>query len=52
MEEMKGHLAKILGLQRNQMVIKAATPEGIGSLGKGEGIAAQAVCLIERPDHV
>ncbi len=52
MEEMKGHCAKMLGLERNQIEIKAATPEGIGSLGKGEGIAAQAICLIEQPDHV
>jgi 2-C-methyl-D-erythritol 2,4-cyclodiphosphate synthase len=52
MEEMKGHLAKVLGLERNQVGIKAATPEGVGSLGKGEGISAQAICLIERPDHV
>jgi len=52
MEEMRGHFAKVLGLDRNQVGIKAATPEGIGSLGKGEGIAAQAICLIEQPDHV
>ena len=52
MEEMKRHLAKVLGLERDQIGIKAATPEGVGSLGKGEGISAQAICLIERPDHV
>lgn len=52
LEEMREHLAKVLGLERNQVGVKAATPEGIGSLGKGDGIAAQAICLIERRDHV
>jgi 2-C-methyl-D-erythritol 2,4-cyclodiphosphate synthase len=51
MDEMKGQLAKMLGMKSNQVGVKAATPEGIGSLGRGEGIAAQAICLIERPDH-
>ena len=48
MEKMREHLSKVLGLDPNQIGIKAATPEGVGSLGAGQGIAAQAVCLIER----
>jgi 2-C-methyl-D-erythritol 2,4-cyclodiphosphate synthase len=47
-EEMRGHFAKVLGVERERVGVKATTPEGIGSLGKGEGIAAQAVCLIEK----
>jgi 2-C-methyl-D-erythritol 2,4-cyclodiphosphate synthase len=52
MEEMKENFAEILGIERNQIGIKAATPEGVGSLGEGRGIAAQAVCLIERMQNV
>jgi len=48
MEDIRAHIAKILSLEKGQVGIKAATPEGIGSLGNGEGIAAQAVCLIEK----
>ena len=47
-EEMRSHLAKALGVDRTQIGIKAATPEGIGALGRGEGIAAQAVCLLDK----
>ena len=52
MEKMREHFAKVLRLDKGQIGIKTATPEGVGSLGKGEGIAAQAICLIDRPDHV
>jgi len=48
MEKMREHLAKVVGLDKGQIGIKAATPEGVGSLGQGQGIAAQAVCLIEQ----
>jgi 2C-methyl-D-erythritol 2,4-cyclodiphosphate synthase len=48
MEKMREHFAKVLGLDKGQIGIKAASPEGVGSLGQGDGIAAQAVCLIER----
>jgi 2-C-methyl-D-erythritol 2,4-cyclodiphosphate synthase len=47
-DEIRQHLAKILCLPADRVGIKAATPEGIGSIGKEEGIAAQAVCLIEK----
>jgi 2-C-methyl-D-erythritol 2,4-cyclodiphosphate synthase len=47
MEKMREHLSKVLGLDQSQVGIKAATPEGVGALGAGQGISAQAVCLIE-----
>ena len=47
-EEMRRHFAKVLGVERERVGVKATSPEGVGSLGKGEGIAAQAVCLIEK----
>lgn len=42
---MKENLSKA-GLPSNLINIKATTNEGMGFIGKGEGIAAQAVCLL------
>ncbi|WP_085520828.1 2-C-methyl-D-erythritol 2,4-cyclodiphosphate synthase [Tuberibacillus sp. Marseille-P3662] len=39
-------IAEYLGAQTNQINIKATTTEKLGFTGRGEGIAAQAVCLI------
>jgi 2-C-methyl-D-erythritol 4-phosphate cytidylyltransferase/2-C-methyl-D-erythritol 2,4-cyclodiphosphate synthase len=44
--KMKETLAPILGLEPDAIGIKATTQEGIGSLGQGQGIAAQAVVLL------
>lgn len=41
-------LAKILEVPENCLSIKATTTEGLGFTGRGEGIAAQAVVLIEK----
>lgn len=41
-------LAKVLGVSEDYINIKATTTEGLGFTGRGEGIAAQAVVLIER----
>jgi 2-C-methyl-D-erythritol 2,4-cyclodiphosphate synthase len=45
---MKDALAPILGLTASQIGLKATTNEGLQSWGHDEGIAAMAVCLIER----
>ncbi len=42
------HIAQDLGVERERVNVKAATTEGLGYIGKGKGIAAQAVVLIER----
>jgi 2-C-methyl-D-erythritol 2,4-cyclodiphosphate synthase len=44
---MRAHLAKALDVDLNAVNVKATSPEGLGALGRKEGIAAQAVALIE-----
>jgi 2-C-methyl-D-erythritol 2,4-cyclodiphosphate synthase len=44
---MRAHLAKALDVELNAINVKATSPEGLGALGRNEGIAAQAVALIE-----
>ena len=46
--EMRGNLARVLGVEEGCLNIKATTEEKLGFTGSGEGIAAHAVCLIER----
>ena len=48
LDQMAENVADALGLLVDQVNIKATTEEGLGFTGSGEGISAQAVCLIER----
>lgn len=43
---MMENIADALGLERDRVSVKATTEEGLGFTGNGEGIAAQAVCLL------
>lgn len=43
----KKALSQVLGLTEDRIGLKATTSEGLGALGRGDGIAAMAVCLIE-----
>lgn len=45
--KMRENIANTLGLELNQVNIKATTEEGLGFTGSGDGISAQAVCILE-----
>jgi len=45
-EAMRQEIARLLGIAAACVNIKATTTEGLGFLGRAEGIAAQAVVLL------
>jgi 2-C-methyl-D-erythritol 2,4-cyclodiphosphate synthase len=45
--EMQDTLAKEMNIAPNKINIKATTTEGLGVIGKGQGIAAMCIALIE-----
>jgi len=45
--QMCGHIADALGLAPGRVSVKATTHERLGTIGRGEGLAACAVALLE-----
>jgi 2-C-methyl-D-erythritol 4-phosphate cytidylyltransferase/2-C-methyl-D-erythritol 2,4-cyclodiphosphate synthase len=48
-EAMVARLAELLGVEADRVSVKATTTERLGFTGRGEGIAAQAVCTVRLP---
>jgi 2-C-methyl-D-erythritol 2,4-cyclodiphosphate synthase len=48
--EMAKRLADVLGIPVERVSVKAKSPEGLGLLGRREGIAAMAVASLEAPE--
>jgi 2-C-methyl-D-erythritol 2,4-cyclodiphosphate synthase len=47
LDAMRGRLASTLIVEQWRINVKASSPEGIGALGRGEGMAAAAIVLLE-----
>jgi 2-C-methyl-D-erythritol 2,4-cyclodiphosphate synthase len=50
-ERIEEILAAALGLEAAEVNVKATTGEGMGFVGRGEGVAALAIATITRPDE-
>jgi 2-C-methyl-D-erythritol 2,4-cyclodiphosphate synthase len=46
--EMRRLISQALGVDSTQVTVKATTANGLGFIGRGEGMAAQAVALIRK----
>jgi 2-C-methyl-D-erythritol 2,4-cyclodiphosphate synthase len=48
-DTMRQNIANALGISITQVNVKATTEEGLGFTGSGEGISAQAICMLNSP---
>ena len=51
-DRMREQLSRMLGIEVGCISIKASTSEGLGFTGRGEGIAAVVVALLEEAESV
>jgi len=51
-DAMRARLAELLGLQADAVNVKARTMEGLGPVGAGEALAAQAVVVLEATPNI
>lgn len=49
-QSIRSRIATTLGVHGDAVGLKATTQEGLGAIGRGEGIAAMAVVLLRRDD--
>jgi 2-C-methyl-D-erythritol 2,4-cyclodiphosphate synthase len=47
LDAMRARLAAALNADQSRMNVKASSPEGLGALGRGEGMAAAALVMLE-----
>jgi len=47
LERMRSNLANALGAGEKIVNVKASSPEGLGALGRGDGMAASAIVVLE-----
>ena len=48
LQPMRVRLADALGTDLSRVNVKASNPEGLGALGRGEGMAAAAIVMVEK----
>lgn len=46
--QIREKLAGLLGIEKEDVSVKATSTEGLGFAGRGEGIAAQVVALVKK----
>jgi 2-C-methyl-D-erythritol 2,4-cyclodiphosphate synthase len=49
-EAMRESIASLLGTEVSRVSVKASSGNGLTAFGRGEGIAAEVVVLVERPE--
>jgi 2-C-methyl-D-erythritol 2,4-cyclodiphosphate synthase len=51
LEAMEKEIARTLAIAAERVNVKASSTDGLGAIGRGEGVAAQAVVLLAEPDR-